>query len=159
MLRTYLLNQRLNTSSFTIETPGGNRVCYQFKGGDIVNRILPHFMTEDPYYQSVIENSDLFKQGIIIYDKQTAKEVAMENARKAQEALAKAQAEAEAEAVVEDEAEEAEVSDLAIEPNIKTVSQAINYCAEKWGVVVKTAKQAKAEALKNGVDFVNLKTK
>lgn len=147
MNKVYLLNQPLNASTFTVYTLGGNGVCYRFTGGNVNTKTPATFMTDNEYFQSVLEESEQFKCGLVKFDKNTAQAVAKAKA----DELAKMQEEAEAlEAQVEEGNESVE--------SVTSVTEAINYVAEKWGEVAKTAKQAKEIALAHGVEFPNLKT-
>lgn len=145
MTKVYLLNQPLNASTFTIYTPGGNGVCYQFRGGNVTTKTPAWFMTDNEYYQHVLENSEQFKCGVVKYDKTTAIAVAKAKAEEA-EAMAKAND--------DDNHNDDQVNCVE---SVTTVTEAINYVAEKWGEVAKTAKQAKDIANGYGVDFPNLK--
>lgn len=144
MTKTYILNRKMNASTFTVYTEGGNGVCYQFKGGNVNTNTLPFFVTDNEYYQYVLEHSDMFKTGTVSYDANTAKKVAQNAAKEVEAANANNSAKAEQEPIV--------VS------SIKSVTQAVNYVSENFGVVVRTAEQAKNEAAKHGVVFPNLKT-
>lgn len=153
MNRVYLLNMPLNGAEFTLYGKGGNGVVYKFKGGNVTTKTPAYFMTSDAYYQQLLESSEIFAQGKVKFDPMTAKAVAEENRRKAEEALLKAQ---EAENEPEGDAS-GTVADMKIEEDVTSVTEAINYVAEKWGEVAKNAKQAKAIANSFGVDFPNLK--
>lgn len=144
MTKTYILNRKMNASTFTVYTEGGNGVCYQFKGGNVNTNTLPFFVTDNEYYQYVLEHSDMFKTGTVSYDANTAKKVAQNAAKEVEAANANNSAKTEQEQIV--------VS------TIKSVTQAVNYVSENFGVVVRTAEQAKNEAAKHGVVFPNLKT-
>lgn len=144
MTKTYILNRKMNASTFTVYTEGGNGVCYQFKGGNVNTNTLPFFVTDNEYYQYVLEHSEMFKTGTVSYDANTAKKVAQNAAKEVEAANANNSAKTEQEQIV--------VS------TIKSVTQAVNYVSENFGVVVRTAEQAKNEAAKHGVVFPNLKT-
>ncbi len=154
MNRVYLYNLPANNIQFSLYGKGGNEVIYKFTNGNITLNQPAYFMTSDPYFQMVLEDSQLFKDGSISFDKETAKSVAAEkaiqkakeNARKAEEALA---------AIEKDDTSEAE--ELTIIADIKSVTQAINYVQEHFGEVARTAAQARSIAEKNGVSFPNLK--
>lgn len=150
MNKVYLLNMPLNGAEFTLYGKGGNGVVYKFKGGNVTIKQPAYFMTSDKYYQDLLESSEIFAQGKVKFDPQTAKAIAEEKKRKV--------------------AEKAEKADLGGTPpsmgqtdsraqHISTVQEAINYCAEVWGEVVKNSKQAKECALAHGSDFPSLKVK
>lgn len=149
MTKTYILNRKMNASTFTVYTEGGNGVCYQFKGGNVNTNTLPFFVTDNEYYQHVLENSDMFKSGTVSYDANTARKIA--EAKRLGTETKQGQAEAKpADAVVEQ-------GQITVS-GVRSVTQAVNYVSEKFGVVVRTAEQAKNEAAKHGVVFPNLKT-
>lgn len=154
MNRVYLYNLPANNIQFSLYGKGGNEVVYKFTNGNITLNQPAYFMTSDPYFQMVLEDSQLFKDGSISFDKETAKNVATEkavqkakeNARKAEEALA---------TIEKDDTNEAE--ELTTVADVKSVTQAINYVQEHFGEVARTAAQARSIAEKNGVSFPNLK--
>ena len=141
MLKVYQLNQKRNNSAFILYGKGGNAVQYMFKGGNVVTSTPATFITSNEYYQNLLEESELFKKGVVKLDPKCAMEEAQ---LKAMEAKAKAEWEAKLAAMEQVE-------------DVKTVAQAIAFVAERFGEVAKTAKQAKEIAEKNGVNLVNLK--
>lgn len=147
MNRVYLLDMPLNGAEFTLYGKGGNGVVYTFKGGNVTIKQPAYFMTSDKYYQQLLEESDIFAQGKVKFDPMTAKAVAEEMKRKAEEV------------VVNDGDSDSHGNNVEVVEGITSVTEAINYCAEKFGEVAKTAKQAKTIANAHGVDFPNLKIK
>lgn len=161
MNRVYLYNLPANNIQFSLYGKGGNEVIYHFRNGNITLNQAAYFMTNDPYFQMVLEDSQLFKDGTISYDKETAKLVAADNeakraAQKAAEIAAKA-------AAVEDDFSDADDGSAAAEEGItmvsdvKSVAQAVNYVQENFGEVARTAAQARSIAAKYGISFPNLK--
>lgn len=138
MTKVYLLNQRRNNSSFTLVGKGGNTVFYNFKGGNVINNTLAQFVTDNEYYQHLLEESDMFKKGVVKLDPKCARE------------MARIKAEQEAEAM-------RLKASMQQEPDIKTVTEAINYVADHFNEKAATARVALAIAEKNGVTFPNLK--
>ena len=149
MRKTYLLNQNLNSCTFTIQDEGGNSARYAFTGGNVITNTRPYLQLENPYFQNLLEKSEMFQTGRVVFDPQTAKMIAE---MQAEETKAKETSE------TVETVEGAEGAGLTAVMDIKTVSEAVNYCAEHFGVAVKTAAQAKALANENGIDFPNLKT-
>ena len=130
MTKVYVLNEPKNTATFILFGGGGNQVRYTFSNGNASAHVPASCVLTNPYYQELLETSEIFKTNIVKIDP-TFKYV--EPAEKK---------------VVLTKVEE-----------VKSVAQAVEWCAEKFGEQVKTAKQAKELAQKNGYDFVNLKIK
>lgn len=128
-MKTYKLMQRKNYASFVLVGKTGNMVRYNFTGGNAISSVPARLSLNDEYCQQLLEDSELFKNGIIRLEKSTGNPVVKAAPKKK---------------MVED---------------VKTVSQAVDYVANSWGVVVKTAKQAKEFVNKKGYDFPNLKIK
>lgn len=146
MNKTYLYNLPANNIQFSLYGKGGNEVVYTFKNGSITLNQPAYFMTSDPYFQLVLEGSNLFKEGTVSYDKETAKLVAAAQANN-------------------DEVESNSASSFVDESNltpvgeVKSVTQAINYVLEQYEEVARTGAQACSIAAKHGVYFPNLKKK
>lgn len=128
-MKTYKLMQRKNYASFVLVGKTGNMVRYNFTGGNAISSIPARLSLKDEYCQMLLEESDLFKTGVIKLEKTTSDPV-VKTAPK-----------------------------MIMVNDVKTVSQAVDYVANSWGVVVKTAKQAKEFVNKKGYDFPNLKIK
>lgn len=131
MTKVYVLNEPKNNATFILIGEGGNQVRYTFSNGNAAAHVPASCVLNNAYYQELLETSEIFKTNIVKIDP-TFKFVEPKEEKKA--ALTK----------VED---------------VKSVAQAVEWCAEKFGEQVKTAKQAKELAQKNGYDFVNLKIK
>lgn len=130
MTKVYLLNEPKNNATFILTGEGGNQVRYTFANGNASANVPASCVLQQAYYQDLLESSEIFKKNIVKIDPT----VRFTEQKPAEKKLEK----------VED---------------IKTVTQAVEWCVEKFGEVVKTAKQAKALAEKNGYDLVNLKIK
>ena len=137
MVKVYLLNQRRNNSTFLIHGTGGNTVQYNFKGGSVINNQPATYVTGNEYFQFLLENSELFKKGVVKLDPRSKKQAEME---------AKAKAE-----------KEARLASMEKVEDVKNAEQAITYIAERFGEKVTSAKKAAEVAEKNGVIFPNLK--
>ncbi len=121
----------MNNYSFVLRGKSGNSLRYIFERGSVVTNTPARLTLKTQYAQELLEESELFKTGQILLER-----IDEEGAP----------------------AEEKKVEYTNVD-SIKTVTQAVDYVAETWGEVVKTAKQAKEYAQKHGVDFPNLKVK
>lgn len=127
MTKVYILNQEKNNAVFILYGKGGNAARYTFKDGNVNFRQPAKLILKNEYYQNLLENSELFKKNIVKLDP-TFNSTPKEEVKKV----------------------------LTPIKDVKSVAQAVEYCAEHFGEVVKSSKQAKACAEKNGFDFVNL---
>lgn len=121
----------MNNYSFVLKGKSGNSLRYIFERGSVVTNTPARLTLKTQYAQDLLEESELFKTGMVILER-----IDNDGQKK----------------------EEPKV-EYKNEDSIKTVTQAVDYVAETWGEVVKTAKQAKENAQKHGVDFPNLKVK
>lgn len=121
----------MNNYSFVLKGKSGNSLRYIFERGSVVTNTPARLTLKTQYAQELLEESELFKTGMVILER-----IDNDGQKK----------------------EEPKV-EYKNEDSIKTVTQAVDYVAETWGEVVKTAKQAKEYAQKHGVDFPNLKVK
>jgi hypothetical protein len=133
--KIYKLNQKKNVAIFDIPANDGKMmVTYTFKDG---NQFMPNMPARctlrDEFYQNLLESSDLFKRGIIKLER-----VIDENAKAPKKA---------------DEPQKKQ------EDEVTSPEQAIAYCYNTWGIVVKNGKQAVKIASQKGVEFPNLKEK
>lgn len=131
MTKVYKLNQPKNTATFTLYANHGRMpVHYEFKGGNQTAKVAATCTLRNEFYQSLLERSELFKNGIVKL------ECTFKN----------------------DAAAQAPVTDkkMNLVEDVKTAEQAVEYVANTWAVAVKNGKQAKSFANKKGVDFPNL---
>ena len=131
MVKTYRIAKIMNNYSFVLKGKSGNSLRYIFERGSVVTNTPARLTLKTQYAQELLEESELFKTGMVILER-----IDNDGQKK----------------------EEPKV-EYRNEDSIKTVTQAVDYVAETWGEVVKTAKQAKEYAQKHGVDFPNLKVK
>lgn len=131
MVKTYRIAKIMNNYSFVLKGKSGNSLRYIFERGSVVTNTPARLTLKTQYAQELLEGSELFKTGMVILER-----IDNDGQKK----------------------EEPKV-EYKNEDSIKTVTQAVDYVAETWGEVVKTAKQAKEYAQKHGVDFPNLKVK
>lgn len=132
--KIYKLNQKKNSAVFQLASNGGKMVVtYTFKDGNMFLPNTPARCTlRDEFYQLLLEDSPLFKNGIIKLER-----VIDENGKK-----------------VEAKAPKKELVDDVTSPE-----QAIEYVFSHYGVVVKNGKQAVKIAAQKGVEFPNLTEK
>lgn len=133
--KIYKLTQKRNVAIFDITANDGKmKVTYTFKDG---NQFMPNMPARctirNEFYQNLLEQSDLFKRGIIKLER-----VIDDNPKKGAE---------------EDKPKKEQVDSIA------SPDQAIQYVFDTWGIVVKNGKQASKIALQKGVEFPNLKEK
>ena len=121
---------RQNQASFVLQGKSGNQVRYNFTQGNAATNYPATLTLNDEYCQQLLEDSELFKRGVVRIEKVWADEAPVKNEPK-----------------------------LTAVEGVKTVADAVEYVANTWGEVVKTARQAKETAEKHGVEFVNLKVK
>jgi hypothetical protein len=129
--KVYKLNQPKNTATFQLTTNHGRMtVGYEFKGGNQTTKVPATCTLKSEFYQQILENSAIFKNGIVKIDRVLEEKKA-------------------------DPKKEAKTT-LAVE-EITSPDQAIEYVFNHWGTVVKTGKQAATIAAKKGVTFPNMK--
>ena len=129
--KVYKLNQPKNTATFQLTTNHGRMtVGYEFKGGNQTTKVPATCTLKSEFYQQILENSAIFKNGIVKIDRVLEEKKA-------------------------DPKKDAKTT-LAVE-EITSPDQAIEYVFNHWGTVVKTGKQAATIAAKKGVTFPNMK--
>lgn len=129
MRKIYALNARQNNSSFILTGKTGNRVRYDFTNGSVVQNVLATFMTENKYYQTLLEESEYFKRNLVklVQSIPTKSDLVKKVKKKAE----------------------------TLEPveGISTVKEAILWIADKFGEKVTTGRQAVELARKKGYDL------
>ena len=130
--KVYRLNQPKNTASFQLTTNHGRMtVGYEFKGGNQTTKVPATCTIKSEYYQNLLEDSELFKSGIVKLDRTFDDSKVGATAK-----------------------EEKAVTEV---PEVISPEQAIEYVFNKWGMTVKSGKQAVTIATKKGVTFPNLR--
>lgn len=66
MIKIYRLKQALNNVSHVLVGAGGNKVRYEFTGGNIITNACPEISLKGKYYQDLLESSELFKSGTVV---------------------------------------------------------------------------------------------
>lgn len=134
-IKTYRMNLKRTYARIIVKGETGNEVVYEFTNGNPAGSIPAKCTIRGEYEQNLLEGSDLFKRRIVALE--SVSETASEKEARLEEERRKAS--------------------MLQEPEIKTVTEAINYVAEHFDVAAKTASQAKAIAEQNGVCFPNLR--
>lgn len=65
MIKTYRYNELYNNVSLTISGAGGNSMRYNFTHGNTYMRKCPELTLRNKYAQDLLENSELFKKGLV----------------------------------------------------------------------------------------------
>lgn len=127
--KTYYLAQRKNNASFII--PNGRvNFRFNFQNGNVIEMTPPTYSTANPFYQSVIEGSELFEKGII--------KIAH---------------------VVSDTDTGQTGASLVQVLSVTSVSQAIDYIADNYQAKVTNFAQASSFAAEHGFCFPNIRRK
>jgi len=132
--KIYKLNQKKNSAIFNLSANDGKmQVTYTFKDG---NQFMPNMparcMLRNEFYQDLLEDSDLFKRGVIVLER-----------------------------TIEDNPK-ATADNIPQKKQVEEITspdQAIEYVFNTWGIVIKSCKQAVKIASQKGVEFPNLKEK
>lgn len=66
MIKIYRLKQALNNSYHVLVGAGGNKVRYEFTGGNVIAGTCPEISLKGKYYQDLLEDSELFKSGTVV---------------------------------------------------------------------------------------------
>ena len=66
MIKIYRLKQALNNVSHVLVGAGGNKVRYEFTGGNVITDTCPEISLKGKYYQDLLEASELFKDGTVV---------------------------------------------------------------------------------------------
>lgn len=133
--KTYRMNLKRTYARIIIKGESGNEVVYEFNNGNPAASIPAKCIIKGEYEQELLENSEYMKKRIVALER--VDETEEEKSAREEELRRKAS--------------------LEKEPNIKTVTEAINYVAEHFDAKATTARQALSIAEKNGVTFPNLK--
>lgn len=66
MIKIYRLKQVRNNVSHVLVGAGGNKVRYEFTGGNVIAGTCPEISLKSKYYQDLLEDSELFKSGMVV---------------------------------------------------------------------------------------------
>jgi hypothetical protein len=126
MRKKYILNARQNSSSIILAGKGGIRVRFDFTNGSVIQNQPASFITENKFYQDLLENSEYVRKGVI----KLAQVFKTEN-----------------DAVKEAPAKDEEAK---VVPGIKSAKDAIEWVADTFGVKVTSGRAASEYAKKQG---------
>lgn len=132
MVKTYILNQKKNSSVIIVTGRGGNKATYTFTNGNVSQNEPATKVVRSEYYQKLLEESDYFRLGIVKLDPKSSAPAVREPLKKAV---------------------------YSPIPGVKSVEEATNYCATEWGETCKTSRQAQSCANSHGYEFVDLRVK
>jgi hypothetical protein len=66
MIKIYRLKQALNNGHHVLVGAGGNKVHYEFTGGNVIAGTCPELSLKGKYFQDLLESSKLFKSGTVV---------------------------------------------------------------------------------------------
>ena len=66
MIKIYRLKQTLNNGHHVLVGAGGNKVHYEFTGGNVIAGTCPELSLKGKYFQDLLESSELFKSGTVV---------------------------------------------------------------------------------------------
>lgn len=125
-----ICDQPRNNASFYL-VYDGLRIKYDFRNGNVIANLPPTFATENEFYQKVLEESDLYKKHIVKIFKTIKTEA--DNKPKVEE-----------------------VPDATTD-DVRTIADAIDYIADKYGKKLTTSSAVMRFAKEQGISFPNLK--
>jgi hypothetical protein len=127
--KIYKYNQPNATATFILYANEGKlAVKYKFEHGNPIANVPARLALESEFAQNLLENSPIFKKKIVVLEK------------------------------VINDGEPAAKTEKTVKhiEEVKNISEAIDYLANTYGLVCKTAKAVKDTAAKKGIDFPNL---
>ena len=130
MIKIYRYNQFKNTVMLTLRAPGGMMGILVFDNGNVATRILPTVRVASEFWQQVIDESNLVKDGMIT----SIQEIKEDS----------------------DETVTQNVTYNNIE-GVTSLQQAMDYCAVTYEEKARTINEALNIAHQHGDDFPNLK--
>ena len=127
--KIYKLNSGKNSATFRLFANNGKmEVGYTFKDGNQLMRQPARCALNNKFYQDLLEDSALFKRGVISVERVINDTPAAAPAKKELKAI----------------------------EGVNTAREAIEFVLSTWAVKVTTGKQARDFANKQGYDFPNL---
>ena len=135
MIKTYRYNKLQNNAYHVLVGKSGNTVRYNFANGNVLHRRYPELTLRNKYAQDLLEESDIFKNGLVSLT-QSIKE-----ASDAEE--------------VKVETKTAKASDNAV-GIVTTPDELLAYVNENYGKQFTQPAKALAFAAGKGVTFPNL---
>lgn len=138
MIKTYKYNANRNTVSHILQGKNGLTVRYNFERGNVITKQKPELILRNKFMQDLLENSDLFKQGLVSL----------------------ARSEAEPSDVIDDAPNEKDPpknGDVEEVDNVRSDSDVVAYVNERWDKKFILAHKALDFATKENVKFPNYK--
>lgn len=133
--KVYAWTLKQNNVSLVLTGKTGCRVRYDFSGGSIIQQIPATFVTENEYYQKLLEDSDLFQRGTVRI-KQVIPILDKEEAEKK-----------------EKEAKSEVATNLTPVNGIRTAKSAMDWVANQFGEKTTSGLRAIEAAKKHGYYF------
>ena len=130
MIKIYRYNQFKNTVMLPLRAPGGMMGRLVFDNGNVATRILPTVRVASEFWQQVIDESNLVKDGMITCIQEIKED--------------------------SDETVTQNVTYNNIE-SVTSLQQAMDYCADTYEEKARTINEALNIAHQHGDDFPNLK--
>lgn len=131
MRKVYRYNQYKNHIEVGICAPGGMSGKLVFDGGNVATKVMPTTIITSPFWQQVIDESKLVKDGYVTCIQTINDE--------------------------DDTTPEPAKQDYTELPEITSLQQAVDYIADNFSEKARTINEALNIAHQNGVDFPNLK--
>lgn len=134
MIKTYRYNATRNTVSHILQGKNGLTVRYNFERGNVITKQKPELILKSKFAQDLLENSELFKQGVVSLVSSVAEpsDVIDETPK---------------------ETKTTEKSKLEEVRNIRTTDEVIAYVNERFDKECKTLATAMKHASKAGLVF------
>ena len=134
MIKTYRYNATRNTVSHILQGKNGLTVRYNFERGNVITKQKPELILKSKFAQDLLENSELFKQGVVSLVSSVAEpsDVIDETPK---------------------ETKATEKSKLEEVRNIRTTDEVIAYVNERFDKECKTLATAMKHASKAGLVF------
>lgn len=127
MTKIYVFTQPQNSAAFRLPVNGGKmEVGYTFKDGNVLMNKKATCVLANKFYQDLLESSTLYKTGVVKLLR-----------------------------VVKDDKDSETATEKKVQvKEVNTAGEAIDWIASEFGATVKTAKQAKELAEKNGYNLI-----
>ncbi len=139
MIKTYRYNRLQNNAYHVLVGKSGNTVRYNFANGNVLHRRYPELTLRNKYAQDLLEESDIFKNGLVSLT-QTVKEASdEEEVKTAGEKSAK---------------EKKPTGDIV--GTVTTPDELLAYVNENYGKQYTQPAKALAFAAGRGITFPNL---
>lgn len=138
MIKIYRLRQVKNNVYHVLEGKGGNKMRYNFTGGNVATGTCPELSLKSQYAQELLEESELFKSGTVVL----VRTIRTREDEEREEALASA---------------EAKAKKTSEENQVTTPDELLAYINKNYEKKFTDPGKALAFAAKEGLVFANLK--